>query len=126
MRKYLIYLILIMFVGLHVISDLTPHFHDQADNIVTADINLFDQATTENTGRILAIAQITNLPGDDDCCSKAASLKPDSDIHCVADCGLAANEFAAYHPNPRLYLAPPNDPAANTNSINDLFRPPIA
>ena len=122
MRKYLIYLILTMFVGLHVMSDLTPHFHDDADIIATAKFSLFDQAMAK---RLLVFTQITNLPGEDDCCSKAASLRPDSDIHCIADCGLTSAEFAAYHPNPRLYLAPPNDPAAASNTDSDLFRPPI-
>lgn len=121
MRNFLVYLMLVMFVGAHVVADLSPHFHDDTADIAVAENQLAKNAASLDTIPFLAIASGT----DDDCCSKAKELQPSSDIHCIADCGLAAAEFAAYHPNPRYYLAPPNDTSTTIRTINDLFRPPI-
>ena len=115
-----------MFVGGHVLSDTYHHYNDGVDgSINTATVGV-DQVSQYIS---FDIAQLAKTEDGDNCCSKPQNRIPDNNItnhiHCIADCGLASTEFTLYHPNPRLYLAPPNDPAATSSTISDLFRPPI-
>ncbi len=126
MRNYIIYLIMIVFVGGHVLADLTPHFHDGLNGLANSDIDTGDNTLPVIKFSTNLATEILSAPSFDDCCSAAQYMSPVNDIHCIADCGLAASEFASYHPNPRLYLAPPNDISSVLNTSSDHFRPPIA
>ncbi len=124
MRNYIIYLIMIVFVGGHVLADMTPHFHDGLNELANSD-------TRDSTLPVIKFSTILatetlSAPLFDNCCSTAQYMNPVNDIHCIADCGLAASEFANNHLNPRLFLSPPNDISTVLNASSEHFRPPIA
>lgn len=124
MRNYIIYLIMIMFVGGHVVSDI---YHHYSDGVEISALN--NDKTTGSSVKLVTIklAQlIMASSSNNSSTNRGATDNSISQIHCVAHCGLAASEFTAYHPGPRLYLAPPNDISTIINTARDHFRPPIA
>ena len=125
MRVFLTYMMLILFVGSHWLADLKPHFHQDLENSATIESNASaPSATIVNNIETASIEALSSRIFDD-CCAISDQADAASDIHCMADCGLATSGHEAYRPNPGLYLALPADFPTASNAASNPFRPPI-
>jgi hypothetical protein len=125
MRVILTYLILIMFIGGHWLADFSPHFHEETEIVTAVKLSSDARYIAPNNNSPTAPTKNFSSLIFDDCCAVSDQADAASDIHCMADHGLAASDYEAYRAKPRLSLAVSADFLIASNAVSNPFRPPI-
>jgi hypothetical protein len=120
MRKFFVFLIIVVFVGGHSLSDVAAHLPGNTGNADTSaisnsvDMAFFGVTATASTGAATK-----------DCDSKDEPVNTSHSLHCATYCGLMAAQYVGVYPEIKPDLYTQSFLSNSPSTISDHFRPPI-
>ncbi len=120
MRRFFIFLMAVMFVGSHGLSDWVHPSHENSGTGV-ASITL--TSTGKTSVRVITQAMVDKVV--ENCCSKGDTATSFDAFHCSAYCGLMTAQLIGVYPDTNSDLYVKLFLSYTPVPTSDHFRPPI-
>lgn len=120
MRRFFVFLMILVFVGGHGLSDVAAHLLGNTGN---ADASAISNSVDMALFGVTATASIGVATKD--CGSKDEPVSTSHSLHCATYCGLMAAQYVGVYPEIKPDLYTQSFLSNSPSTISDHFRPPI-